>query len=64
MEKESKRNIAAFQEEDNNHCEKVRRILEQKPVFIVRWGNTLLLIFLFLLLLVVRYSALSDFLGS
>lgn len=46
--------------EDDNHSDKVRRILEQKPIFIVRWGNTLLLIILFLSLI----WAISSFLRS
>lgn len=46
--------------EDDNHSDKVRRILKQKPIFIVRWGNTLLLIILFLSLI----WAISSFLRS
>lgn len=46
---------------DDNHSEKVQRILEQKPAFIVRWGNTLLLIILLLLLLIwATYSSLAN----
>lgn len=45
---------------DDNHSEKVQRILEQKPAFIIRWGNTLLLIILLLLLIGVIYSSLAN----
>lgn len=46
--------------EDDNHSDKVRRILEQKPVFIVRWGNTLLLIILLLSLICTIYFFFSS----
>ncbi|MDE5711155.1 hypothetical protein [Bacteroides sp.] len=44
MEKERKKNcLTNFIKENDTHSEKVRRIIEQKPTFIVRWGNTVLL---------------------
>lgn len=54
MNKESDGNSSStFLNEDDSHSEKVRHIIEQKPAFIVRWGNTLLLVVLLILLLII-----------
>ena len=36
-------------DDGNNHSEKMRRIMGQKPAYLVRWGNTWLLVLLLLL---------------
>ena len=36
-------------EQTNEHSKKMKNILQQRPTFLVRWGNTLLLILLLLL---------------
>lgn len=35
--------------DEDNHSEKMRRIMNQKPAYLVRWGNTWLLVLLLLL---------------
>lgn len=36
-------------DDGNSHSEKMRRIMSQKPAYLVRWGNTWLLALLLLL---------------
>lgn len=43
-------------EKSDNHSEKVRHIIEQKPAFIVRWGNTLLLIIILFTILIIAIN--------
>ncbi len=49
-------NHSNFTNENDCHSDKVRRIIEQKPANIVRWGNTLLLAGILVLLLVILIS--------
>lgn len=61
MEKEWKDNCRFdFTKEDDSHSEKVRRIIEQKPAFIARWGNTGLLVVLLFILLIVWTTGILN----
>lgn len=61
MEKERKKNCQTdFTKENDTHSEKVRRIIEQKPAFIVRWGNTVLLAVVLSALLIVWATGMLN----
>lgn len=51
---EMKKEASAHQDKIELRSEKVRNIIGQMPPFLIRWGNTILLV-IFLALLVVGY---------